>query len=129
MKTLRSSFPLRRSLALVAGLALAASASASRISGAAAPAASAVQAGVQEPAHLQADESASLRQGTIQSVDAGGSRLQVQGIWLALSAGKTRLLRGGKPAALDTLKAGESIRFAVGAERGSAPTVRVIYVD
>ena len=115
--------------ATVAGacLTLACAASAIRVGNADAPTPSAVQATAQQPAHVQADESASLRQGTIAAVDTRGGRLQVQGIWLDLVADKTKLIRNGRSAGLDTLKAGESIRFTVAPGRGAAQSVGVIY--
>ncbi len=116
-------------LGLVAAglLSLATAASASRVGGAAPPAASAVQGAVQEPAHVQADESASLRQGTVGAVDARAGRVQVQGVWIDLVAGKTQLLRNGRVAGLETLKAGEPIRFTVVSKTGAVPAMKVIY--
>lgn len=117
------------SFAFVAlGLVSAATVStASRVGGAAAPSASAVQGAAQQPAHVQADESASLRQGTIGAVDERGARVQVQGVWLDVVAGKTQLLRNGQAAGLETLKPGEAIRFTVGPGSGVAPAMKVIY--
>ena len=114
----------------VAALALAAftgAASATRVAGAAAPAASSVLGGDQQPAHVQADESASLRQGTIGALDPRTGRVQVQGIWLDVVADKTQLLRGDRPAALDTLRVGESIRFTLLPGNAAAPALKVIY--
>ena len=119
---------LRAAAVAGAGLSLVCSASAIRVGNADAPSSSTVQAAAQQPAHVQADESASLRQGTIAAVDARGGRLQVQGIWLDLVADKTKLIRNGRPAGLDTLKAGESIRFTVAPGRGAAKSLGVIYV-
>ena len=102
-------------------------ASASRVGGAPAPTASAVQGASQQPAHVQADESASLRQGTVAAIDPRATRVQVQGIWIDLVAGSTQLLRNGKAAGFDTLKAGESIRFTLSTGSGAAPAMKVIY--
>ena len=117
------------SLGAVAALLLALSpaVSASRVGGAPPPAASAVQGAAQEPAHVQADESGSLRQGTVGAVDPRGGRVQVQGVWIDLVAGRTQLLRGGRAAGLDTLAAGEPIRFTVMSCRAGAPAMKVIY--
>jgi hypothetical protein len=117
------------SLGVVAAalLALSPVVSASRVGGAPPPAASAVQGAAQEPAHVQADESASLRQGTVGAVDPRGGRVQVQGIWIDLVAGRTQLLRSGRAAGLDTLAAGEPIRFTVMPGRAGAPAMKVIY--
>jgi hypothetical protein len=99
---------------------------------AAAPSASAVMASPQQAAAAQADESASLRHGVVTALDPRGARLQVQGVWLAIVADKTQLLRDGKPAALDILKVGDAIRFmlAPSADAGAAdgPALRMIYV-
>ena len=111
-----------------AGLTLVCSASAIRVGNADAPAASAVQTTAQQPAQVQADESASLRQGTIAAVDVRGGRVQVQGIWLDLVADKTKLIRNGRSAGLETLQAGESIRFTVAPGRHAAQSLGVIYV-
>jgi hypothetical protein len=93
------------------------------------PAASAVRAAPLEPAHLQTDESASLRQGTIAAIDAAGARVQMtQGVWLALDPAKTQLVRNGQTAGLETLKVGEAIRFTIVADPGAPATMKVIYV-
>ncbi len=121
---------LRAACVLAAATALACVAqlaAASRVTGSAAPAASSVLGTQQQPAHVQSDDSASLRQGTIGALDERAGRVQVHGIWLDLVAGKTQLLRGDRPAALDTLKVGESIRFTVLPGTGAAPALKVIY--
>jgi len=113
-------------LAALALVSVATVAPASGVSGASAPAASAVLAAAPHPAHVQGDESASLRRGTVEAVDGRGTRVQVQGIWLDLVAGQTQLLRSGTRAPLETLKAGEAIRFTVSAGT-AAPALKVIY--
>jgi len=126
-------FSRRRARAVCLGLAaatlvpVATVANASRVGGAPPPAASAVQGAAQEPTQGQADESASLRQGTVGAVDPRGGRVQVQGVWIDLVAGRTQLLRGGRAAGLDTLAAGEPIRFTVMSGRAGAPAMKVIY--
>jgi hypothetical protein len=119
----------RRTLALaLAGATMAGTVAATRVGSGAAPAASAVQVSVQQPRHVQTDETASLRQGTITAVDQGRSRIQVQGIWLEISPDATHVLRGGRRAPLDTLKACETIRFTVSkGTTGTALAVRLIY--
>jgi hypothetical protein len=91
------------------------------------PAASAVLAAPQQAANAQSDESASLRVGVITALDARGTRLQVQGIWLDVVADKTQVLRNGEPAKLETLKVGDTIKFMVAPGAGETQTVRVIY--
>jgi len=114
-------------LAAAGLVTMATGANASRVGNAPPPAASAVQAAAQQPAHLQADESASLRQGTVGAVDALAGRVQVQGIWIELVAGKTQLMRDGRAAGLETLTPGEPIRFTVVQRTGAAPAMKVIY--
>jgi hypothetical protein len=117
-----------RAAALAAfGLACAGAVLASRVSVGSPPAASAVQGSVQQPKHVQTDESASLRQGVVGAVDERHSRIQVQGIWLETVAGKTKVLRGGRPVGLETLKVGEIIRFTVAPGSAGTPSVRLIY--
>jgi hypothetical protein len=118
----------RAAALLVIGVAVAGAAPAVRVGSAPAPAASAVQTSAQQPQNVQADESASLRQGVVVAIDERRGRLQVQGVWLEMVAGKTKLLRDGRPAALDTLKAGEAIRFTVAPDSSGAPSLRLIYV-
>ena len=60
-------------------------------------------------------------------MDTQAARVQVQGVWLDVVTGKTQLLRNGEPAALETLKAGETIRFTVVPGAGAAPALKVIY--
>jgi hypothetical protein len=115
-----------RAAALAAfALACAGAASASRVVSEPPPAASAVVSAAQQPAHAQADDSASLREATLAAVDTRRGRIRVHGIWL--DAAKSRVLRGGRPVALDALKPGEPIRFTVGADPAGAQSVRVIY--
>lgn len=114
-------------LVLAIGLGLAFGAGASRVANAPPPSASAVQSSTAQPAHDQADETASLRQGTITAIDAGKARIQLQGIWVDAPAANTKLLRHGRPAGLDTLRVGESIRFTVHPGTAAKPSVDVIY--
>ncbi len=131
MKELSSARRARAAtLALVAlGLAsMATVASAVRVGGASAPSASSVQGAVQQPAQIQADESASLRHGKIRAIDERFTRVQVHGVWLDLVAGKTQLVRNGQPAGFETLKPGEAIRFTMESANAAAPAMKVIYV-
>jgi hypothetical protein len=112
---------------LVAGLGSATLALAIRVDNAGAPASAAVLGTPQQAAKAQADESASLRQGVVTGLDGKGARLQVQGIWLEVVAGKTQVLRNGAPTPLETLKIGDSIRFMVAPGSAEGQSLRVIY--
>lgn len=118
---------LRAAALLVLGLAAASASVASGVVGAQAPAASSVQAARHQPASAQADESASLREGAVTALDERGSRLQVQGVWLAIVAGKTQIVRQGRKVGADTLKVGETIRFTVAPAGTEAPSLRMVY--
>jgi hypothetical protein len=118
---------LRAAVTIASGLALASLCSATRVD-AAAPAASSVLKTPQQAVAAQTDESASLRHGVVSALDERGTRLQVQGVWLEIDAAKTQLLRDGKPAALDTLKVGDAIRFMVAPGAAEGQALRVIYV-
>ncbi len=118
----------RRGLLLIAALeTLSGPSLAVGISGATAPPASVVQAQPVQPANVQNDESASLRQGTITALDAKGARLQVQGIWLELVDGKTLAIRDGRTVGVDSLRVGETIRFTVAPGTAEAVSLRLIY--
>jgi hypothetical protein len=120
-------WPLRGLLTALAAATLAGPSLAARVGGEPAPSASVVQGLVSEPAHLQNDESASLRQGAITALDPSGARLQVGGIWLELVDGKTLAMRQGRPVAIGTLKIGETIRFTVVPGTTEAASLRLIY--
>ena len=127
MKTSIHRRPLRGFLLLAVAATLAGPSLAVRVGGASAPAASAVQGLAAQPASVQNDESANLRQGTITALDASGTRLQVQGIWLDLVGGKTLAMRNGKPVDVATLKVGETIRFTTAPGSTEAASLRLIY--
>jgi len=118
---------LRGAAVAVATAALASQVHAVRVGGASAPASSALQTAAQQPAAVQADESASLRQGTISALDAAGARVQVQGIWLEAPAGKTVVMRRGAPVGIETLKVGDTIRFTVVPGSADLSALKVIY--
>jgi hypothetical protein len=127
MKSRNPGRPLRAMTIIVLGIGSASLSMAVRVDGAAVPAASAVSGSPQQAAKQQADESASLRQGVISALDERGTRLQVQGIWLEVVAGRTQVLRNGQPVPFDTLKIGDAIRFTVAPGAGEGQALRVIY--
>jgi hypothetical protein len=127
MKTSIHSRRLRCCLWVAVAATFAGPSLAVRVGGVAAPSASAVQGLAPQPAHVQNDESASLREGAITALDASGTRLQVQGIWLDLVAGKTLAMRKGKPVDIATLKVGETIRFTTAPGSTEAASLRLIY--
>lgn len=118
---------LRAALLLALGTAIASASVASRVNGQGAPAASSVRGASVQPASEQADESASLRKGLVTSLDERGTRVQVQGVWLDVVAGKTQLSRLGQPSRVDTLRVGEAIRFTVAPGVVERQALRVVY--
>jgi hypothetical protein len=127
MRSLPSWRAARAVATIAGGLAFASLCGAVRVD-AAAPPASAVLKSPQQAAAAQTDESASLRHGVVTALDPAGTRLQVQGIWLEVVAGKTQLLRDGKPASVGTLKVGDAIRFTLAPAAVDGQALRVIYV-
>ena len=124
--TVRMHWP-RAALVALAGLGAALGAGASRVGDGPAPSASSVQASAQQSAQAPADDSASLRHGTVTAIDRKARRIQIQGVWAEVAPGKTMLLRQGTPAALETLRVGEPIRFTAASTSPSTATLRVIY--
>ncbi len=118
---------LRAAVLLALGATIGSACVASRVNGSSAPAASSVQRAPAQPANEQVDESASLRKGTVTALDERGTRVQVQGVWLEVTGGKTQLSRYGQAARIDTLKVGETIRFTVTPGPAEAQALRVVY--
>ena len=126
MQTILLRRPLRCLLLAVVAAALSGPGFAARVAGAV-PSPSDVQGSAQQSTQVQNDESASLREGTITALDPSGTRLQVQGTWLGLVAGKTLAMRQGRPVGLATLRVGETIRFTVSPGGTEAASLRLIY--
>ncbi len=122
-----SSALLARALLCAGFGTLASVAVASRVETAAAPAASAVLDSAQPSTASQSDDSASLRQGVVTALAPKGDRLQVQGIWCDVGADQTLVLRGGQRVPLESVRAGETIKFTVAPGAAERPTIRVIY--
>ena len=54
-----------------------------------------------------------LRSGAITAVSADGARIQVDGTWFKLAAGKTRVYQRGAELKTDALTRGTKIRFTI----------------
>ena len=120
---------IRHAVAWLIVLALAPAAFASRVGNGAAGAPKAPPGAKAEAVASQADDSNSLRQGTITAINERGDRLQVQGVWCDVGAGQTMLIRDGQQARLDSLKTGELIRFTLAPGASERPVLRVIYAQ
>jgi hypothetical protein len=119
-----------RSLALVWILSsIAASAQAVRVTGEPAPAASTVrQANPASASAARPDGSNSLREGIVTSLSTTGDRVEIQGTWLKIVDGQTRIYQGGRPVSSRALQPGAKIRFTMAAASAEGTTLGVIYV-
>lgn len=84
-----------------------------------------------------ADSSRSLREGVItelEPVDQRGVRLKINGSWLRVTEGATRLFRRGTEVAHRTLGVGQTVKFtlapdSVAGSAGGPDTLGVVYVQ
>ena len=75
-----------------------------------------------------ADDSSSMRQGTITSVNANSDQIEVNGSWLKIAAGKTRLFQRGQAVGSDALAKGQVLRFTLLPGAADRFTLGVVYV-
>ena len=75
-----------------------------------------------------ADDSSSLRQGMITSVSAKNDQVEINGSWLKVAAGKTRLFRQGRAVNSDVLAKGQTVKFTLLPGDAERLTLGVIYV-
>lgn len=82
-----------------------------------------------------ADDSSSLREGVITDVSEKRDQVQINGSWLQVVNGKTRVFRGGRSAnAADELVKGKRVKFTLSPGAPGAPgaagslTLGVVYV-
>jgi hypothetical protein len=75
-----------------------------------------------------ADDSSSLRQGTITSVSTKNDQIEINGSWLKVAAGKTRLFRQGRAVEKDVLAKGQAVKFTLMPGDADRFTLGVIYV-
>ena len=76
----------------------------------------------------QADDSSSLREGTITSVSTARDRIEVNGSWLKLAAAKTRIFQRGQAVNGDVLAKGQTVKFTLMPGDTERATLGVIYV-
>ena len=75
-----------------------------------------------------ADDSSSLRQGTISAVNAAHDQIEVNGSWLKIAAGQTRLFRQGRAVESDVLAKGQAVKFTLLPGQADRFTLGVVYV-
>ncbi|MBC7704841.1 MAG: hypothetical protein H7274_12965 [Rhodoferax sp.] len=75
-----------------------------------------------------ADDSSSLRQGMITSVSAKNDQIEVNGSWLKIASGKTRLFQRGQAVSGDALAKGQVVKFTLLPGAVDRFTLGVVYV-
>ena len=76
----------------------------------------------------QSDDSSSLRQGMITSVNASRDQIEVNGSWLKIASGKTRLSQRGQSVGADVLAKGQVVKFTLLPGAADRFTLGVVYV-
>lgn len=79
-------------------------------------------------AAAHADDSSSMREGAITGVTTTHDQIEVNGRWLKLAAGKTRLFRQGKAVTSEVLVKGQLVKFTLMPGDAERATLGVIYV-
>jgi len=70
------------------------------------------------------DDSASLREGLVTSVSPDGDRVEIQGTWLKVVAGQTRVFRRGTAVTARQIEKGAKVKFTLKPDS----TLGVVYV-
>ena len=76
----------------------------------------------------QADDSSSMREGVISGVSAKGDQIEVNGSWLKVADGTTRVFRQGRAVGRDELKKGQKVRFTLAPGAAGRTTLGGVYV-
>lgn len=77
---------------------------------------------------VQADDSSSLRQGVVADLSPKGDWVFVNGSWLAIVEGRTRLFQSGRTAQPDALRKGQLLKFTLAPGTADRKTLGVVYV-
>jgi len=99
-----------------------------RAVGAAAPSPESVRSVHHATPLAQADDRSSLRQGVVTALGQQNHWVHVNGTWMAVVEGRTRLFRHGKPVAAEVLAKGQLLRFTLAPGRDDGTTLGVVYV-
>lgn len=76
-----------------------------------------------------ADDSSSLREGVITAVNDKRDQIEVNGSWLKVVAGSTRVFRQGRTVnAVDELVKGSKVKFTLAPGAADRATLGVVYV-
>ena len=95
------------------------------VAGAARPA---TPSGDAAAAAAHADDSSSMREGAITGVTTAHDQIEVNGSWLKLAPGKTRLFRQGRAVTPEVLVKGQLVKFTLMPGDAERATLGVIYV-
>ena len=79
-------------------------------------------------AAAHADDSSSMREGAITGVTTTHDQIEINGSWLKLAPGKTRLFRQGKAVTSEVLVKGQLVKFTLMPGDAERATLGVIYV-
>ena len=79
-------------------------------------------------AAAHADDSSSMRVGAITGVTTAHDQIEVNGSWLKVLPGKTRLFRHGKAVTSEVLVKGQLVKFTLLPGDAERSTLGVIYV-
>ena len=69
-----------------------------------------------------------LRTGTISSLRADGTQVEIDGKWYVLKAGRSLLLRKGLPVGADVLAKGQQIKFSLASTTPGEMALGVVHV-
>lgn len=100
----------------------------SRVTGAPAPPPDIVRRAGQPSSAAQADDTSSLRDGVITAVSAEGDQIEINGSWLNLVDGKTRVFQQGRTVKRDYVTKGQKVKFNLAPSDPKRATVGVLYV-
>ena len=76
----------------------------------------------------QADDSNSLRQGVVADVSPNADWVYVNGAWLRITEGSTRLFRQGRAVQPSSLSKGQVLKFTLAPGVADRKTLGVVYV-
>ena len=103
------------------------SAGAVMVVGGIAPSPDAVRRAAPPATAAAADESHSIRLGVVTAIGDQRDRIQVNGNWLKVVSGTTRLFRQGRAATINDIVKGQTVRFTL-ASAADRATLGVVYV-
>jgi hypothetical protein len=77
---------------------------------------------------IQADDSASLRQGVVADMNPSANTVYINGSWLRIAEGSTRLFQQGRLVQADALRKGQRLKFTLAPSAADRKTLGVVYV-